>query len=467
MSRRELLPALAVFAAAGAWAAGPVPVLALAALAVAALRARRPWVWCVVVAAVTSTFAARAWNGLEAPPPREIRGVATVLTDPDDRYGAVHAELRIGGRRYDAWARGGAAGSLRRASAGELLDVSGTSSPLRGRIAPYLRRRHVVARLHLEAAGPPSAGAPLSQLANRMRRIVEDGADALGDKRGLFGGFVLGDDRAQDAATVERFRDAGLSHLLVVSGQNVAFALLLASPLVARGAHGSRLAWTAVILIFFGTLVRWEPSVLRAVVMAGFAVFARTLAHPTDRLQLLAAAVTMILVIDPLLVGSVSFLLSVGASAGIALFAPWIAGRLPGPRPFVEVLSATAGAQIGVAPVLLSVFGSMPAASIPANLLAVPVSGPLMMWGMVAGIPAGLAGGSVAHALHWPTRVMLTWVDGVAHWASDLGAPTIGSRVALAAAVAVALTAAARRSRRPHVDVPRPSVASKREAGPG
>ena len=462
MSGRSLLPALAICTAAGAYAAWPVPALALGLLGIAALWSRQVWLWCAVFAAVTSTLAASAWDGLDEPPPREVNGVATVVTDPENRYGAVHAELRVNGRRYDAWARGGAAGSLRGASAGDVLDVRGITSPLRGRIAPYLRRRHVVARLQVDAAGAAAPGAPLSSVANRMRRTIHAGAAVLGERRGLFGGFVLGDDREQDSATIDRFREAGLSHLLVVSGQNVAFALLLAAPLVARGAYGSRLAWTCVILIFFGTLVRWEPSVLRAVVMAGIAVLARTLAHPADRFQVLAAAVTIILVIDPLLVGSVSFLLSVGASAGIALLGPWFVDRLRGPRPFVEVLSATAGAQIGVAPVLLSVFGSMPIVSVPANLLAVPISGPLMMWGMVAGVPAGLAHDSVAMVLHWPTRVMLAWVDGVARWAAELGAPTVGPRGALAAALIAAVLMLARRSRGAP---PAPAIASGREAG--
>ena len=437
---------LAAFAAAGAWAARPVPALGVGVLALAALRVRRPWLWCAVLSVAASSLAARAWAGLDVLPPPEVRGVATVLTDPEDRYGAVHAELRIGGRHYDTWARGSAAGSLRRALAGEVLDVTGTSSPLRGRVAPYLRRRHVVARLQLSAAGPPSPGTPLSRLANSMRRTIEQGAEALPDtQRGLFGGFVLGDDRAQDEETVGRFREAGLSHLLVVSGQNVAFALLLAGPLVARGANGSRLAWTVVVLVIFGTVVRWEPSVVRAIVMAGLAVSARAMARPAARLQVLAAAVTVILLADPLLVGSVSFLLSAGASAGIAVLSPLIAPRLRGPRWFVEVLSATSAAQVGVAPVLLAVFGSLPLVSIPANLLAVPISGPLMMWGMVAGVPAGLAGGRVAAALHMPTRLMLAWVDAVAGGAAGLGVPSVGPRAALAALAAAVTTVIVRR----------------------
>lgn len=450
------LPALAAAAAAGAWAARPIPVAGVALLALLAARSRNLWVWCVVVAAASSTLSARAWNGLDLPVPAEVDGVATVLTDPDYRHGAVHAELRVGGQHFDAWARGASAGSLGRASAGEVLEVRGSTSRLRGRIAPHLRRRHIVARLQLTDAGPPWPGAPLSRLANGLRRTIERGAEGLGERqRGLFGGFVLGDDRGQDEATIERFRDAGLSHLLVVSGQNVAFALLLAAPLVARGPNGARLAWTAAVLVLFGTVVRWEPSVVRAIVMAGLAMSARTFARPVDRLQLLAGAVVLILLIDPLLVGSVSFLLSVGASTGIAVVAPWLADRLRGPGWFVEVLSATAGAQIGVAPVLLAVFGSLPLVSVPANLLAVPVAGPLMMWGMVAGLAAGLLGAEFATLLHWPTGLMLGWVDTVARWAAGLSLPTVGPPAAIAAAIAFATVGVGRR------------LVSRREAGTG
>ncbi|HUR50241.1 MAG TPA: ComEC/Rec2 family competence protein [Acidimicrobiales bacterium] len=446
MSQRRFLPALALLTALGAWVAHPVPLSVAAALALVASRLRHPWLWCAVAAVAASSLAARSWDGLQAAVPAEVAGVATVVTDPDDRHGAVHAELRVGGRHYDTWARGAAAGSLHRALAGEVLEVRGTPSPLRGRIAPHLRRRHIVARLQLEAAGPPWTGAPLSRLANGLRRTIERGATAMPEReRGLFAGFVLGDDRGQNDETVERFRDAGLSHLLVVSGQNVAFALLLAAPLVARGANGARLAATAVVLVFFGTVVRWEPSVVRAIVMAGLGVSARTFARPADRLQLVAGAVVVILLVDPLLVGSVSFLLSVSASVGLAVVAPWVAERLRGPRPLVDVLSATVGAQVGVAPTLLVVFGSIPLASVPANLLAVPVAGPLMMWGMVAGIPAGVLGGRLATLLHRPTGLMLTWIDGVARWGSGLDLPALGPRAALLGAGAAAMAAVSRR----------------------
>ena len=114
---------------------------------------------------------------------------------------------------------------------------------------------------------------------------------------------------------------------------------------------------------------------------------------PDDRLaptRVLAIAVVVLLLVDPFLVHSVGFQLSCAASLGIALFAPRLTRWIRGPAWLRECLAVTAAAQLGVAPVLLPVFGSMPLVALPANLLAVPVAGPLTTFGMAAGAVAGL-----------------------------------------------------------------------------
>src|SRR3954470_6432216 len=68
--------------------------------------------------------------------------------------------------------------------------------------------------------------------------IRERASDALGRgmperEAALARGFVLGEDEGVDVETEESFRRAGLSHLLAVSGQNVALLALLAMPLLA------------------------------------------------------------------------------------------------------------------------------------------------------------------------------------------------------------------------------------------
>ena len=397
---------LALSTAAGAVAARPIPLpIATVVVSLGFVR-RSPVLVCVGALLLASALSARAWAGLRPAPPREWSGVATLVSDPGDAYGAVTVDLRVGHRRVEAWARGEAAGRLRDRLSGERVAVVGRLEPLPPGVRHRLARRHIAGRLIVERVGGWAPGGPVSRVANGVRRTLLAGVASLpAERRGLFAGFVLGDDREQSIETVDDFRASGLAHLLVVSGQNVAFVLALASPLLRRLSVGARLVAGIFVLVVFGFITRWEPSVLRAEAMAGIALLASTLARPVSGVRVLALAVTAVLLLDPLLVGSVSLQLSVGVSAGIVLFAVPIAAALPGPRPIASALSVTLAAQIGVAPVLVPFFGGLPVVAVPANLLAVPAAGPVMMWGLAAGLPAGVWGGSLARIIHAADRV--------------------------------------------------------------
>lgn len=198
------------------------------------------------------------------------------------------------------------------------------------------------------------------------------------------------------------------------------------------------------MLGFFALLTRFEPSVLRASAMAAVACTAVGLGRPTSRLRVLALAVAAIVLVDPLLVGSVGFQLSVGASAAIIVVAGPLAERLPGPRWLAEALAVTLAAQVGVAPVAVPVFGGLPLVSVPANLLAVPAAGPLMAWGLLAGPAAGLLGPPFDGLLHLPSRLLLDWVAGVASVAASLPLGRVQAGHLLVAAAAVAVVVACR-----------------------
>src|SRR5690606_20592924 len=188
----------------------------------------------------------------------------------------------------------------------------------------------------------------------------------------------------------------GLGHLLAVSGQNVAVVLGAARPLLERVRYRVRFPATLALLGMLLLVTRAEPSILRAAVMSGVVALAAAMGRSTSSLRVLALAVTALVLIDPLLVESVGFRLSVAASAGIVLLATPIAVRLPGPRVLAETMAVTLAAQVAVAPVALSTFGGLPVASLPANVVAAPVSGPLMIWGVTAGVVAGVMGGPIA-----------------------------------------------------------------------
>lgn len=427
--------AIAVAGGACAPRTSSIFVLVLGAcLAIITLAARRPFVLACALAICASVLAARSYAGLEPGPASMVNDEwATLLTDPATvTGGSTGVELRLGHRRVSAFARGAPADRLAPRLAGEKVRVSGSLQPVTGIQRARLASRHIAMRLTIDEVSDSHAADPMSALANRYRRLVADGAQALPQTlRPLFGGMVLGDDRGQSVELQDAFRAAGLTHLMVVSGQNVAFALLVATPLIRRGGLRWRLFATLAVLGAFGVLTRWEPSVLRAEAMAMVAAMGTFVGRPVPAARLLALAAIACVLVDPLLVRSVGFQLSLAACAGLVALTP------PLQRRGVPVLlSASIAAQAGAAIVLVPTFGTVPLTSLPANVLAVPLAGPLMMWGLSAGPVAGLVP-PLRSLIHVPTHAILWWEAGVARWAARLPIAPIG----LAGAIALALGA--------------------------
>ncbi len=423
---------LVVVAGGGLWVAGDArrraPGGRLAAVTV------------LVLVVVLVARVGEALRGLDAPPAGSVEAWATLLDDPRPLGPGVVVTVVVAGRHLRATAHGPAARSLADRLAGERIAIRGRVRPL-GPDDP-LRWRHVVGRLVVDEIVAAAPAGPLYRAANAVRRTLVRGARVLGpDRAPLFGGMVIGDDRGQSPVTADDFRAAGLGHLLVVSGQNVVFVLALAAPVTSRLRPGTRLLVVLTVLVAFCVLTRFEPSVLRAVTMAGLATGAAVLGGATDGRRALSGAVVLLVVVDPFLVRVLAFQLSALASAGIVWLGPWLEAHLRGPRPLRGALAATGGAQLAVAPLLVATFGSVPLWSLPANLLADPAAGPVMMWGATAGVVAGLGPSWWASVLHLPTRALLWWIGGVAHLAAVAPPARVGVTGLVAGSAVLALWA--------------------------
>lgn len=438
--------------AAGAWAgsllARPVPPGGLVAASVAAAfgiagrRWRRALLAAAAVAVLTSGLADRALAPLGSVEARGIGGTAVLLGDPEPGLGGgVRADVRLDGRRYLAETRAPApteamAGLL----AGEAVAVRGALEPFDSPMG-WAQARHLAGRLRIDAVTATVPAAPHAALANRLRRTLDRGTASLPERhRSLLAGLTLGDDRAQPAELTADFRASGLSHLLAVSGSNVLFVLAVAGPVLRRLRIWPRFLLAVAVVAGFAFLTRFEPSVVRASCMAAVALWAATTARPSGALRHLAIAATGLLLVDPLLARSVGFRLSVAACLGVVLLAPRLGPRLPGPRWAREALATTIGAQLAVAPVLVPAFGAMPLAALPANVVAAPLAAGLMVWGITAGLAAGVLGGPVAAALHLPSAVALLALERVASWSAALPLGHVDLRhVAVFAAAGVLL----------------------------
>jgi competence protein ComEC len=107
-------------------------------------------------------------------------------------------------------------------------------------------------------------------------------------------------------------------------------------------------------VLFFVVLTGGEPSVMRAGVMAGLTLFGVLLGRPRSAASILAGAVLILLVVDPALVWSIGFQLSVAATAGMVALATPLAGKLRFlPRPVALAAGTSLAAQMGVTPILL------------------------------------------------------------------------------------------------------------------
>ncbi|MGH2811998.1 MAG: ComEC/Rec2 family competence protein, partial [Actinomycetota bacterium] len=256
----------------------------------------------------------------------------------------------------------------------------------------YLARRGVVAKgiaageIVLERrSGNPLLNAS-SFLRERMRQIAssldrEDGGVVLG--------LTIGDDELMSDETREDFRESGLSHLTAVSGTNVAIVLGAVMILLraARVGRRTQILVGLAALVFFAVVTRWEPSVLRASIMASLALVAFFFGRGHNSLHGLGLAFGALLAFDPNLAWSAGFQLSFAATLGILVLAPRIRDRMSRlPKPLGEALAVALAAQAAVTPVLAIRFGSVSLVAVPANLVAFPLVAPITILGFAGAL---------------------------------------------------------------------------------
>lgn len=399
-------------------------------LSISTRRKSGPWLVTVVLLAVGAARGVHVDAHYELSSPRSLDDTEAVLvvdTEPT-RFGwQAEAKLSATGERVRLSGSGFERPDL---IAGQPVVISGRLRPVEG--TDWDRSRHLVGRVSvssIEARGDLSL---LRTPGEWLRRGVLGATNSFSPEgAALYHGLVIGDDRFQAEGQQARFRAAGLSHLLAVSGQNVAFLLAVFSPLLGRLGPASSLLATIALLVVFALATRLEPSVMRATVTAGVVALAFARSGRAAGLRALSIAVTALVLIDPFLTLSVAFQLSVGASAGILVLAPALRDRLPGPSWIADPAAITIAAQLGVSPILMATFGPVALVTVPANLLAGWAAGAVMTLGLSVGLVASVVPEPVAAVLQLPARLLVWWIDAVAGWAAVAPLPSVGPSSAL------------------------------------
>ena len=382
------------------------------------------------VALFLCVFAFRAhteWNRIDNLPVGEYSGLATLVGDPEIRGAGVAVVFRVEGWRYEATFYGADAWRVRNRMQGESVLMSAVRERWGANVPRYKLVRHIAGRLvDVELGGDWTHGSALTRATNRLRRLIANGATALPPAEGsLMLGLVIGDDRAQPREMRTSFRDAGLSHLTAVSGQNIVFVLAVFAPAITRMKPRARLVATLGVLAAFTLMTRAEPSVLRAAGMAGFSAVVFAAGGKVGAGRALLASSSVLVMADPFLAWSVGFWLSFAATAGLVVIGPRCESalrRLRCPGIVAVPLAASFAAQLATLPILIVVFGRLAPWGLVANLLAVPVAGAVMLAGLPLCLVAGLVGGPIATVLTTPLLLGVRWVWWVAEIVARLPA---------------------------------------------
>ena len=328
---------------------------------------------------------------------------------PADRSRPARAGRRsrrrsAGGRHLELRAFGGSARRLRTRLAGEQLVGRGSVRPPSGPAPagcapPHRRRRSSVTRVTFVgdgiAAGPlrqPRAPAP------RPRR-PDDGSDRPQPVPRLRGRRRP---RPATASWSTPSARPAWRHLSAVSGQNV--ALLLAVVVAGAAPPAGTAPAGPATLGLIGVVRACSPgSSRRCCGRASWRRWPRPPSSPAarrGRWRILGLTVTIVL-LRRSAAGPLGRLVALGRRHGRHRRSWPRRWRRACPDPPSAARSAVddGGRAAGRGAGHLAVFGPLPLASIPANLLAVPAAGPVMVYGL----PAGLAGRLPART-PWPRR---------------------------------------------------------------
>ena len=281
------------------------------------------------------------------------------------------------------------------------------------------------------------------------------------DAESLAAGLLCGDRSMFDPMAIYEMREAGMAHLLAVSGLHIGliWTLLLYAfrplILVPFFCGWNELHWreifryaTLISLWLYVWMIGFPPSAVRAAIMITIMQVSRMFMIESWSWENLIIAALLMLCYDPSLMTQCGFQLSFAATAGIFAFRPMFAivhdpfapknkkktwwDKL---QPVRSLFWITFSAQLFTMPLVAYYFHHLPLLGFVQGFLVVPILGFLIYWlvGLLV-FPAFLGtlplfGENLYHWLSLPVEALSWWIFHLAHWLTKAEIWIVGGRV--------------------------------------
>jgi len=214
-------------------------------------------------------------------------------------------------------------------------------------------------------------------------------------------GMVLGDRSLMPEKLQRSFQRSGITHVLAISGQHVVILAgviyflirIFAIPPTVRASVTIGLIWLYILI------AGAPPSAIRAGVVATFVLAAPLIGRQVSPLHFMTTMLALVLSYNPQLIYSTGFQLSVAAVFGILLLTKPLKSLVghtllrplkSPPAQLSNLISVSLAAQLATSPIVASTFDQVSVVGVFTNLIAVPLSGPILILGLLGSLAGNI-----------------------------------------------------------------------------
>ena len=241
---------------------------------------------------------------------------------------------------------------------------------------------------------------PFKDFVFQIRKSLDGRIQNLHNKTtaSLLRGLLLADRSMIDKDINDDFINAGVVHVLAVSGLHVAYVVLIFLFIFNRFNVYVRFILTAAGLLFYLIVTGANPPVFRSTIMALTMLIAPVSGRDYKSINSLSLAALIILLIDPRQLFDSSFQLSFMAILSLVLSYPWIKRLIDKmdnisklTKSFLIYCGTSFAIQIGILPFMLTYFQRLSIAALISNIVVIPIAGSIIGFGILTMITSSFA----------------------------------------------------------------------------
>lgn len=282
----------------------------------------------------------------------------------------------------------------------------------------FLSKNYVI----LDSASNPQSEYALLHLRNSISNLLQDKIpDPQSEQIAL--ALLLGQKQNLDPAIRDGYVQAGVMHILAVSGLHVgivyAIFLMLMKPLkLKKNWAKSYLIFVVLLIWVYAFLTGLSPSVVRAATMFTLLSLGQMRERKPSIFNILAFSAMLMIAVNPGVIFEVGFQLSYLAVAGIVLIQPLILNWWLPPNRVLEYIwqltSVSLAAQVATFPLSIYYFHIFPTYFLLGNLFIIPLAFLIMQ----VGVPLMLLGWIpfLGDLLGWVLSWLIWLQNFIIHW---------------------------------------------------